>query len=365
MPLIRIQTTERHAWSGLPLLFPSVPSVLSVIKLFYSMTCLFESSDVERKKDMAILISAVTRRFCLLLICLRLGIVAQAADKPSRDLGFTLTPQRQFLKLPHGFSLAECSAVAVNKKGELFLFHRGPRPILCFDAEGRFLRAWGDDVLKIPHGLRVDRDDNVWVTDVGVHRVFKFDPTGKPLLALGTGEPGSANDQFNQPTDIAFGPKDEVYISDGYGNSRVMEFNQEGRFLKSWGTAGVERGQFRLPHSIIVDGEGRVLVGDRENDRIQIFDGDGKWLTTWNGYAPYGMALDANGRLFVADARAHQVLLLDDHGKVRKRWGRQGDEVGEFQAPHMLALDADGNLYVAEVDGKRMQKFVRKTTVKP
>jgi len=301
----------------------------------------------------------------LLLMSQWFGTAALSADKPSRDLGFTLVPQRQFLKLPRGFALAECSAVALNSKGELFLFHRGPRPILCFGADGKLLRAWGDDVLKIPHGLRVDRDDNVWVTDVGVHRVFKFDPEGKPLLALGTGEAGSANDQFNQPTDIAFGPKDEVYISDGYGNSRVMKFNQEGRFLTSWGTPGVERGEFRLPHSIIVDAEGRVLVGDRENNRIQIFDGDGKWQATWNGYAPYGMALDADGRLFVADARAHQVLLLDDRGKVRKRWGRQGEGVGEFQAPHMLALDAEGNLYVAEVDGKRMQKFARKTTQKP
>lgn len=288
-----------------------------------------------------------------------------SADKPSRELGFTLVPQRQFLKLPQGFALAQCSAVAICSKGELYLFHRGPRPVLCFDAEGNLLRAWGDDVLKTPHGLRVDRDDNVWVTDVSGHRVIKFDSTGKVLLTLGTGEAGTGNDQFNAPSDIAFGPKDEVYISDGYGNSRVMKFNQDGKFLGTWGTPGAERGQFHLPHSIIVDREGNVLVGDRENNRIQIFDGDGKWLATWNGFAPYGLAFDPDGRLFVADARAHQLILLDDKGKVRKRWGHEGNGPGEFQAPHMLAVDKDGNVYVAEVDGKRMQKFTRKSTTKP
>jgi DNA-binding beta-propeller fold protein YncE len=299
----------------------------------------------------------------LMLLLLRGGSIW--ADKPAKDFAFTLVPQRQFLKLSKGEVLGACSAVAVNSKGELYLFHRGPRPIQCFDSEGNFLRAWGDDLIKTAHGLRVDRDDNVWVTDVGGNRVFKFDPTGKILVALGTGVAGVGNDEFNEPTDIAFGLKDEVYISDGYGNSRVMKFNQEGQFLSAWGTAGIERGQFRLPHSIIVDSDGRVLVGDRENNRIQIFDKDGKWHATWKGYAPYGMAFDSDGRLFIADGRANQVLLLDEKGKVRKRWSRAGDGVGEVLMPHMLALDSDGNLYVAEVDGKRLQKFARKTLKKP
>ena len=300
----------------------------------------------------------------LLLVCW-FNANAVSADKPSKELGFALLPQRQFLKLPMGFDVGACSAVAVSSKGELYLFHRGPRPILCFDSDGKFLRGWGDDLIKTAHGLRIDRDDHVWVTDVGGNHVFKFDPHGKILLTLGTGTAGTGQDQFDDPTDIAFGPEDEVYISDGYGNSRIMKFNQEGKYLSSWGTRGVERGQFRLPHSIVVDGEGRVLVGDRENNRIQIFDGDGKWQATWKGFAPYGMAFDPDGRLFVADGRANQILLLDERGKVRKRWGREGDAVGEVLMPHMLTFDSDGNLYVAEVDGKRLQKFTRKITKKP
>ena len=302
---------------------------------------------------------------CLILLLELWSGISLGADKPARDFAFTLVPQRQFLKLSQGAGLGACSAVSLNSKGEIYLFHRGPRPIQCFDSDGNFLRAWGDDLIKIAHGLRVDRDDNVWVTDVGGHRVFKFDSTGKILVTLGTGVAGDGHDQFNEPTDIAFGPKDEVYISDGYGNSRVMKFNQEGQFLLSWGTAGEQRGQFHLPHSIIVDSDGRVLVGDRENNRIQIFDSQGKWLSKWKGFAPYGMAFDSEGRLFVADGRANQVLVLDDKGKVRKKWSRAGEGVGEVLMPHMLALDADGNLYVAEVDGRRLQKFTRKSLKKP
>jgi DNA-binding beta-propeller fold protein YncE len=303
--------------------------------------------------------------FSLLLSCFCLINIGGADDKPLKEPAFTLVPQRPFLKLPKGDAFGACSAVAVNSKGEIYVFHRGPRPIQCFDADGTFLRAWGDDLIKTAHGLRVDRDDNVWVTDVGGNRVFKFDPSGRILVQLGTGVAGPGLDQFNEPTDIAFGPMDEVYVSDGYGNSRVMKFDQQGKFVLTWGFPGTEKGQFRLPHSIIVDREGRVLVGDRENNRIQIFDDKGKWLASWKGYAPYGMSLDADGRLFVADGRACQVLLLDDRGKVRKRWGKEGEGPGQFQMPHMLTFDGDGNLYVAEVDGKRLQKLARKMISKP
>ena len=269
------------------------------------------------------------------------------------------TPQ-DFLQVPPGLTLGACSAVAVNSKDEIFLFHRGKQPILCFDKEGKFLRSWGDDQIHTAHGLRVDKEDNVWVTDIGNHRVFKFDPKGKELLALGTGQPGTETDQFDKPTDIAFGPKGEFFISDGYGNSRVLKFSPNGGFIKTWGTPGVRGGEFNLPHSIIVDAKERVLVGDRENNRIQVLDLDGKPLAIWRGYAPYGLAFDHSGNLFVADGRANKVNLLDSAGKVKKSWGRKGPKPGQFDLAHMLAFDSAGNLYVAEVNGQRLQKFVRK-----
>ncbi len=278
---------------------------------------------------------------------------------------FDLKPAPWLVKLPEGFSLGSCSAVSVNSKGEVFLFHRGDHPIICLAADGKYLRSWGDKIVDTAHGLRIDREDNVWITDIGGHRVLKFSPKGKLLLALGTGKPGTGVDQFDKPTDVAFGPRGEVYVSDGYGNARVMKFTPGGRFIKSWGKPGKGKGEFNLPHSIIVDSRGRVLVGDRENNRVQIFDGEGALLDIWEGFAPYGLAFDHQGRLFVADGRASQVLRLGQDGKVKQAWGKKGKAPGEFNLPHMLSFDAAGNLFVAEVGGMRLQKFTLKKRVAP
>lgn len=269
-------------------------------------------------------------------------------------------PVTDFLKVPQGWTLGPCSAVAFSGKGEIYLFHRGPHPILCFDADGKYLRSWGDDVIQTAHGLRIDRDDNVWVTDIGQHRVFKFDSSGKLLLSLGNGKPGTGLDQFDRPTDIAFGPQGEIFVSDGYGNSRVMKFSPSGGFITAWGKPGSAPGEFKLPHAIVLDSPGRVLVGDRENSRVQVFDQDGKLLDVWEGFAPFGLAFDKEGVLFVADGLANKVLYLDGAGKVQRSFGQKGKLPGEFDLPHMLAVDAKGNLFVTEINGKRVQKFVRK-----
>ena len=268
-------------------------------------------------------------------------------------------PLADFPQLLDTVQLGPCSAVSLSRDGRIFLFNRGEHPIICLDKHGRFVRSWGEGEIVSSHGLRIDADDNVWVTDMGGHRVLKYSPTGKLLLALGTGKPGTDENEFDRPTDVAFGKRGEFYVADGYGNSRVMKFSPSGAFIMQWGTRGKEPGQFHLPHSILVDPAGRVLVGDRENNRIQVFNADGKLLEVWNGFAPYGMAQSAAGELFVADGRANKILLLDQHGGVVQSWGEKGAAPGQFQMPHMLAVDAEGNLLVAEVNGQRLQKLVR------
>ncbi len=272
----------------------------------------------------------------------------------------TFEPAGEFPQLPADYPLGRCSAVAINSQGEIYLFHRGQHPIICVSPDGKLLRSWGDDLIGSAHGLRIDKQDNVWVTDIGRHRVMKFDSAGKLLLSLGTGKPGTETDEFNQPTDVAFGTEGEFFVSDGYGNSRVLKFAATGRLLKSWGTPGKKPGEFHLPHSLLIDSRGRLLVGDRENDRIQIFDQAGELLDQWAGFAPYGLAINSEGQIFVADARANQILRLDATGKVIQRWGQKGKAPGEFDLPHMLAFDAQGNLYVAEVAGMRFQKLLKK-----
>ena len=262
--------------------------------------------------------------------------------------------------LPGEIELGSVSAVATDSSDRVFVFHRGKRPVLVFDSDGKFLRSWGDGRIKTAHGLRIDHDNNVWVTDIGNHQVMKFDAEGKLLLSLGKkGEPGEGPNHFNRPTDVAVAPSGAFYVSDGYGNSRVTKFSKEGAFLKQWGKKGTGEGEFNLPHAICLDARGRVYVGDRENNRVQVFDADGRFLAQWKeSGAPYGLFLTRGGRLFVADGRANWIKVLDLQGRPLGRWGEKGKAPGQFKMPHMLCMDSRGAVYVAEVDGRRVQKFV-------
>jgi DNA-binding beta-propeller fold protein YncE len=269
-------------------------------------------------------------------------------------------PVPRWAKLPDDVKFAPVSAVATDSADRVYVAQRGEHPVLVFDRDGKFLRSWGDDHLKTPHGLRIDKDDNVWLTDIGNHQVLKFDADGKLLLTLGKkGKPGAGPDQFDRPTDVAVAPTGEFYVADGYGNARVLKFSRDGKLLKQWGKKGKGEGDFDLPHAICLDAKGRVYVGDRENNRVQLFDPDGKFLAQWTeSGAPYGLFLTGDGRLFVADGRANWVKVLDQEGKPLGRFGAKGDGPGQFIMPHMLCVDSRGAVYVAEVDGKRVQKFV-------
>jgi len=293
-----------------------------------------------------------------LLMLASSGFVARGVETAAKnEAAWKPVP---FLSLPAGWSLGACSAVAENSLGEIIVFHRGEHPLIVCDAGGKVLRSFGDGLIGSAHGLRIDAHDNVWITDVGNHLVMKFDREGKLLMKLGTGKPGAGPSEFNKPTDIAFGPGGEFYVTDGYGNSRVTKFSPSGAPLYSWGTLGTNRGQFRIPHSVVRDAKGRLLVGDRENDRIQIFDESGKLLEVWPGFAPYGLALDAAGHVYVADGRKNEVVRLDDAGKIVERFGKKGHAAGEFDLAHMLTFDRAGNLFVTDVNGKRVQKLVRR-----
>jgi DNA-binding beta-propeller fold protein YncE len=261
-------------------------------------------------------------------------------------------------KIPTDLTLGPVSAVATDAADRVFVCHRAKRPVLVFARDGTLLRSWGDDHLKTPHGLRIDGAGNVWLTDIGHHQVLKFRADGKLLMALGKqGQAGKGDDQFARPTDVAFAPTGDFYVSDGYDNTRVLKFSREGKLLMQWGKPGTGPGEFNLPHSICLDPKGRIYVGDRENNRIQVFDGVGKFTTQWTaGGAPFGMFL-AGDRLFVADGRAHWVTVLDTNGKSLGRFGEPGAAPGQFKLPHMLCVDSNGAVYVAEVENKRLQKF--------
>ena len=188
----------------------------------------------------------------------------------------------------------------------------------------------------------------------------KFDPQGRVLLTLGKkDQPGEGTDQFKKPTDVAIARSGDIYVADGYGNSRVVQFSKEGKYLRQWEKKGMGPGEFHLPHAICLDGQGRVYVGDRENNRGQVFEPDGKFLAQWkDSGAPYGLFLASGARMLIADGRANAVRVLDGKGKVLGRWGEKGSGLGQFAMPHGICMDSRGVIYVAEVNGQRVQKFV-------
>src|SRR5262249_3418050 len=198
------------------------------------------------------------------------------------------------------------------------------------------------------------------------HLVRKFDSAGKLLLTLGKkDEPGDSPDKFNKPTDVAVAPSGDFYVSDGYGNSRVVKFSKEGKYVKEWGKKGTGGGEFNLPPVVCLDAKGRVYVGDRENNRVQVFDGNGKFLAQYKeSGAPFGLFLTAD-RMLVADGRASSVNVLDLQGKALGHFGEKGKEAGQLLLPHWVCADSKGAVYVAEVSSQRGQKFEAKGRGKP
>lgn len=289
-------------------------------------------------------------------------------------------------ELPKDHVLGLCAGVGVDAQNRVFVFHRSGRlwsnpfpkePIAAptvsvFDgATGKLLSSWGENRFVMPHGLTVDYEGKVWLTDVGLHQVFKCTPEGKVLLTLGeAGVPGNDHAHFNLPTDVAVLPDGSFYVSDGYKNTRVMKFTADGRFDFEWGAKGNGPGEFHLPHGIVVDGQGHVIVCDRENERLQVFDAKGGFLHEWKGPQigkPYGIGIGSDGHLFVIDGGSPSLRLqergkaveLDASGEVVDTFGSFGSEPGQFQLGHDIAVGPDGAVYVAEGTGARVQKFVR------
>jgi DNA-binding beta-propeller fold protein YncE len=262
-----------------------------------------------------------------------------------------------FFQLPAGEHFVEVAGVAVNSKGRIYVFHRGKHPLMEFDANGKYLRSVADDLFVTAHTVRVDAEDNIWTTDVGTHMVLKLSPDGRVLLSLGRMRiPGDDVLHFNQPTDVAFDRDGNIFVADGEGNSRVLKFNKYGNVLLGWGIKGDGPGQFNLPHSIAIDGD-LVYVGDRENERIQIFDLNGRYLGEWQVGHPYGLFITPDHFIYMSDAIAGRILKISRDGKVVGAIDGPTPDKGRHFDPHSLAVDKDNSIFTAEVMPWRAQKF--------
>ena len=260
-------------------------------------------------------------------------------------------------------------------------------PVLLFDSSGKVVQSFGAGLIAWPHGIFVDPEGNVWIADaVGYvpvpdgwgHVVYKFSPEGELLMTLGTrGVAGEGTDSFTKPSDVLVAPSGDIFVADGHdagGNNRIVKFSSDGSFIKAWGSTGGEDGEFRDPHALAMDSQGRLFVGDRGNSRIQIFDQEGNHLATWTQFGrPSGLFIDQNDVLYAADSESNTArnpgwkrgIYI---GSARDGWVTafipdpepDPDSAGGTSAAEGVAVDAMGNIYGAEVGPRRLRKYVKR-----
>jgi DNA-binding beta-propeller fold protein YncE len=272
--------------------------------------------------------------------------------------------QETWASLPTGWTWGQVSAVATDSQDRVYAFQRKDPPIVVFDRDGNYVTSWGTAAIADPHGLAIF-DDVIYLTDRNDHVALKYTLDGKPLMVLGKrGQPsdtGATKDielpprsagPFNKPTEMVPSPSGDLYVSDGYRNSRVHRFSSEGGLLSSWGEPGkTEPGEFHLPHSLWVDRTGHVYVCDRENSRIQVFTAEGKYVSQWRDIRkPTDIYISPEEIAYVSEQRP-SISILDRGGKVLARF--------DTPSGHGLWVDSRGDIYLAEAGGKRLTKYAR------
>ena len=294
--------------------------------------------------------------------------------------------------LPQGYTLGSVTGIDVDTSQNMVLIHRAWRrwkilneifpdtpisanTILVLDRKtGKPLDSWGANLFIMPHGLTVDNNNNIWVTDVGLQQILKFTHNGELLMKLGEARvPGEDTTHFNYPTDVAVAPDGSFYVSDGYRNSRVIKFSREGKYLFQWGKKGSGEGEFNTPHGIDLDSHGNVYIADRENNRIQKFDSKGNFLSQWKNDVAiqlYSLSVDTkNGDVFAIDyltvndtlIEGSDIIVFDSTVKLLTRFGRTGLYNGPVCRYHDITIDNEGSIYLGDILGNRVQKFTTKS----
>lgn len=328
----------------------------------------------------------------LLLISAGRAYVEAAEVQPTNSLPNPYRAIENWAKLPPGRPWGSTAGVAIDRNGNIWAAERcganscagsDLAPILEFDSSGKLLASFGAGMFVFPHGITVDREGNVWVTDGDGkdgkgHQVFKFSPKGKVMLTLGkAGVAGDGEDTFNRPSAVAIAANGDIFVADGHGgesNARIVKFSKDGKFIAEWGKKGSAPGELNIPHALAFDSKGRLFVADRGNNRIQIFDQNGKFIDQWQQFSrPSGIFIDRNDVIYVADSESGSVA--KDHAAWKRgiRIGNVKDgSVTAFipdpntdpnftgtSAAEGVAADAKGVIYGAEVGPKDLKRYIK------
>ncbi len=334
------------------------------------------TSSRPKRRSYSLWISAL----CVAVAVCPRALTAAEVAYPRIDMAIGYKVDPSWPQRPDGVTWGAMTGVTLDAQDNVYVYTRGTPPVQVYDTKGRYLRGWGQDVLKSAHFIHIDPKGFVWVPDLDTHTVRKFTPEGKLLLTLGTeGRSGCDEKHFYLPTDIAVTPAGDVFVSDGYGNNRIVHFDADGRFVKAWGKMGVKPGEFSIPHAIEVDSKGRLYVCDRNSARVQVFDQRGKFLDEWrNIMVPWGIHIAKGDDIWICGSspmrwpekggfggppKDQLFMRFDPSGKVHQLWTLplcpEGKEKpGEVNVVHGIAVDTKGNVYLGDVNGKRVQKFV-------
>lgn len=302
------------------------------------------------------------KRLSGLCCFLALSIMA-FAQNPKLDL--TVIPD--FFKTPIDGNISQPRGVAVNSKGHIFIFNTGHYQLMEFDGKGHFVKAWGEGLFQDPHGLRIDKEDNIWTTDLSTHLILKFSPEGKLLIVLGEkGTSGLRNETrgtplFNRPADIAFASNGDIYVADGYGNHRIVKLDKYGNWIKSWGEKGKETGNFDNPHNVVVDQSGKVYVADRNNLRVQIFSPEGAFIRAWTNVGkPWGLAITHDNYIYLSEGDAEKIFKLDLEGNILGEYiAGAGHQPGQLIGAHGIAVGLFEELYVTGAFNWKVNKYIQ------
>jgi sugar lactone lactonase YvrE len=321
------------------------------------------------------------RRGIVLALAAAVGGLSPAADQEpeSRLYGYRADPA--WPRKPSEIAWGEVSGVTVDRDDNVWIYNRASPAVQVYSPAGDLVKTWPEVPQKRAHHIRLGPDGNVWLVDAGAHTVTEYSPDGKKLLQLGTpGVSGEDARTFNQPTDVAITPAGELFVSDGYGNNRIVHFDRKGTFVKTWGKRGTAPGEFQLPHAIALDSKGLLYVADRSNGRIQVFRQSGEFVAEWRDLlVPWGLWITAKDEIWACGSTPMEIasergltatpcrdqvfMKFDPSGRVVRLWcpplGTLGKETrpGELLWVHALAPDSKGNLYAVDIHGHKVQKF--------